>query len=57
MASAQPYFKSPLLIPMSIRVGSGSVPPRSSNMAEKRGITKIIMKIIAPKPTRVTMSG
>jgi hypothetical protein len=42
---------------MRIRVGSGSVPPSSSNMAEKRGITNTIMKIIAPKPTSVTMSG
>jgi hypothetical protein len=57
MAMAQPYFSTASLAPIRMRVGSGSVPPKSSNMTEKRGITKTIMKSIAPKPTSVTMSG
>ena len=42
---------------MTIFVGSGSSPPKSANIAAKRGIRKSSMKAVAPMLTEKTTSG
>ena len=54
---SQPYRSMPWLTAISMRVGSGSVLPSSSKMAENLGITNTMEKINVAKPRNSTIAG
>jgi len=56
-ATAHPYFTVPRLVAMRIRVGSGRMPPSSSNMRVNWGMTKSIMNTMAHTPMSATIIG
>ena len=44
-------------MPMTMRVGAGSSPPKSANILANTGITPMSMKMQAPVATKRTMAG
>ena len=56
-ASAHQYVTNTSLIPITIRVGRGSVCPRSARITAKRGSTKVSRKTTAAAPTTMRSTG